>query len=1678
MSSCENVQTSEVGGQDHQNDAPVVSVGCLRPDDGVEEEAEEEVEDGEDEEEDVDFNPFLKETPSLEASSSLSSEIEGLDGDTVDSRENVNVTPDVNSSKINTMLQNSDVGDSEHCDEEIVMQSTSSHELQNKVPQKNYKREAGSSSQLEREKESQFSNVKNNMVGDLSNATHSQKIIMHLIDDEDDAICRRTRARYSLASFTLEELEAFLQETDDEDDVQNVDDEEEYRKFLAAVLQGGDGDHQSTQENENVDDEDEDTDADFEVELEEALESDYDEPTLEKTQAEENQGAGRRPETRQNRRQKASAQYERKLLEQTKRPLRPLLPILPNEQVTPIPTLNGRTWMPEIYKNCVASAAVDGFINGFTPYQIGQLHCLIHEHVQLLIQIFSLCVLDHSRQHIASQIQGLILEMLQKRDEAIAYKRKPYPDSCFKPPYVSSSVPNEVPLLCPTKNTPETSTSNANGVCFSPNTQLPDAQNISSPGRRYEHSDVQLYSFWVPSLSSPVLSILDVAPFNLVGRYMDDVYSAVQEHRQRHLESSTTQYEKAPLLPLPCSSSMMEANNETSRSSASPVGCLGPSSVCQHPAKKTLAATLVEKTKKQSVALVPKEIAKLAQRFFPLFNPALFPHKPPPVAVANRVLFTDAEDELLALGLMEYNSDWKAIQQRFLPCKSKHQIFVRQKNRCSSKAPENPIKAVRRMKNSPLNAEEIQGIQEGLKAFKLDWMSVWKFIVPHRDPSLLPRQWRIALGTQKSYKQDAAKKEKRRLYESERRKRKATNSTNWQHASDKEDCQYTGVENCSGDDDMDNAEESYVHEGFLADWRPGISKLFSPEHPCSIIGDKNPPNDMLTEEGANVREQSNSYMSAVTRPLSGHNLGSAHVLNHSQPPYTFSHCASNALQPKHPVPNMIFNTSKPQIYLRPYRSRKSNNLRVVKLAPDLPPVNLPPSVRVISESALKFNQCGAYTKVSATGNCVVDAGIVNTVSPFSGFTKPLVNKSDKSNPMGDNVTNSNSEESGVVKDKSVAKESTRTDLQMHPLLFQAPEDGQMRPMVHYSPFAARSRPSSPNEKANELDLEIHLSSSSAKENAALCRGVTAHPTNSSVRLQNSHNATETQDTFHSSGNKFVSGGCASTISSKVIGRYIDDGSDQSHPEIVMEQEELSDSDEDVEEHVEFECEEMADSEGEGDSGCEQVSEMQDKDAQGSVTREIVMDEDCNDQQWELSIHGNKSQNNVCDPESRSPSFLKTGSTCPKKDKSSSWLSLDASASGRTSRAKPKNEASTISKCTPTKTSASHRTTRPSKQATPSTRKVTLQEHAVDMAEQLSLGPLSAPTSRKPRKRTCRANKITNVGTSLGNSKKDAKDSESIGHHVLLSNLTMWVSRKPSLSDTLEIVSILESLGLYKPYYGDVNHSQESSRSCDQQQTFLRVSLMEVLYDINEPLRSEDIDIPLTNVRPVKKVALVIVAGDSWSLWRFGQYIPRSRPRTCSTASSAVYFGTCEFLLVPKELITQRMQAGAKGRSWQVLLKILVKDGILGLYAGYSATLLRNLPAGVFSYSSFEYLKAAVLRKTKQTNLEPIQSVCCGAISASLTTPLDVVKTRLMTQVHGGNKVAAVMYSGVNALVKQILKEEGWIGLTSRVVHSACFSALSYSASETARLAILHPYLKNKEELSKISVAPARVTISW
>ncbi|KAL5773309.1 hypothetical protein ACOSP7_012905 [Xanthoceras sorbifolium] len=56
------------------------------------------------------------------------------------------------------------------------------------------------------------------------------------------------------------------------------------------------------------------------------------------------------------------------------------------------------------------------------------------------------------------------------------------------------------------------------------------------------------------------------------------------------------------------------------------------------------------------------------------------------------------------------------------------------------------------------------------------------------------------------------------------------------------------------------------------------------------------------------------------------------------------------------------------------------------------------------------------------------------------------------------------------------------------------------------------------------------------------------------------------------------------------------------------------------------------------------------------------------------------------------------------------------------------------------------------------------------------------------------------------------------------------------------------------------------------------TLVEVLYNINEQLQTDDIDVPLISVRPVKKVALVVVTGDRGLCGGFNNYIIKKAER--------------------------------------------------------------------------------------------------------------------------------------------------------------------------------------------------------
>lgn len=105
---------------------------------------------------------------------------------------------------------------------------------------------------------------------------------------------------------------------------------------------------------------------------------------------------------------------------------------------------------------------------------------------------------------------------------------------------------------------------------------------------------------------------------------------------------------------------------------------------------------------------------------------------------------------------------------------------------------------------------------------------------------------------------------------------------------------------------------------------------------------------------------------------------------------------------------------------------------------------------------------------------------------------------------------------------------------------------------------------------------------------------------------------------------------------------------------------------------------------------------------------------------------------------------------------SSWLSLDSCAPDRLLNSNTKDEESALGEGPATENLSSCRPIRSYKKKKPST-KVTVQKHAMDMARQLSLGPLAISTLKKPRKRACRTNTSFNARLSFGSSSSDVKD---------------------------------------------------------------------------------------------------------------------------------------------------------------------------------------------------------------------------------------------------------------------------------------------------------------------------------
>ena len=100
-------------------------------------------------------------------------------------------------------------------------------------------------------------------------------------------------------------------------------------------------------------------------------------------------------------------------------------------------------------------------------------------------------------------------------------------------------------------------------------------------------------------------------------------------------------------------------------------------------------------------------------------------------------------------------------------------------------------------------------------------------------------------------------------------------------------------------------------------------------------------------------------------------------------------------------------------------------------------------------------------------------------------------------------------------------------------------------------------------------------------------------------------------------------------------------------------------------------------------------------------------------------------------------------------------------------------------------------------------------------------------------------------------------------------------------------------------------------------------------------------------------------------------------------------------------------------------------GLLGLYKGATACLLRDVPFSAIYFPTYAHLKKGLFGESPQKKLGVLQLLTAGAIAgmpaAYLTTPADVIKTRLQVEARKGEST----YNGLVDCARQTLRDEGW-----------------------------------------------------
>ncbi|KAI9675132.1 MAG: mitochondrial aspartate-glutamate transporter agc1 [Caeruleum heppii] len=187
-------------------------------------------------------------------------------------------------------------------------------------------------------------------------------------------------------------------------------------------------------------------------------------------------------------------------------------------------------------------------------------------------------------------------------------------------------------------------------------------------------------------------------------------------------------------------------------------------------------------------------------------------------------------------------------------------------------------------------------------------------------------------------------------------------------------------------------------------------------------------------------------------------------------------------------------------------------------------------------------------------------------------------------------------------------------------------------------------------------------------------------------------------------------------------------------------------------------------------------------------------------------------------------------------------------------------------------------------------------------------------------------------------------------------------------------------------------------------------------------------------------------------------------------------GACQVIFTnPLEIVKIRLQVqgevakNVEGVPRRSAMWIVRNLGLVGLYKGASACLLRDVPFSAIYFPTYNHLKRDYFGEGPTKKLGVLQLLTAGAIAgmpaAYLTTPCDVIKTRLQVEARKGE----TRYTSLRHCASTVYREEGFRaffkGGPARVLRSSPQFAFTLAAYEV--LQTLIPYPDDSASSSKL-----------